>query len=184
MNEQTLEQYWNDLPIGRENAIAYPTLCVMWGRDERTVRGILHELSLYDNLDNFVLIRSGKRKGFYKTDDEEEIAAYRRECLSKGKSIFAPVRKCNRILKQGGGQVDMFNNLRTTRERWGLKQKDVCNVMRHYDRYFDVSLLSKMENGACLPTPYQLSKLAEIYGCMPSELVAIDLPSAEYIDAN
>lgn len=171
-----LEVYWSEIPTGKENAVDYPTLCEMWGMKPRGVRGILHDLSLYDNGDNFVLIRSGKTKGFYKTDDPAEISAYRKECLNKGKSVFAPVKKCNRILNSDGLQCEMFNNLRTARESLGMKQKEVCREMKKHDSAFDVSLLSKMENGICLPNFYQLSKLAQIYGVEPFELVRGDFP--------
>lgn len=177
MNEILCEVYWSELPVGKENAVDYPTLCVMWGRTERTVRDILHELSRYDNGDDFVLIRSGKTKGFYKTNDKGEIAAYRRECLNKGRSVFAPVKKCNRILDAGHGQFEMFNNLRVVRESVGMKQKEVCEIMKGYDPAFDESLLSKMENGVCLPTVLQLSEIAQIYGVEPSELVGLYFPA-------
>lgn len=183
MDKQHLEMYWNCLPIGRENAVDYPTLCVTWGMTERTVRGILHDLSLYDNGDDYVLIRSSKSKGFYKTDDKGDIIAYRKECLNKGRSVFAPVKKCNRILNGATGQLELFNNLRAVREGLGLKQREVCKQMKKYDRAFDVSLLSKMENGVCLPTAAQLTRIAHIYGCEPSELVRMDLPAFDLIDA-
>lgn len=167
----TLEGFWNDLPTGKEKAVTYNDLCWMWNTDKRQVRRILHELSTLDNGDDFVLIRSGKSRGFYKTDNREEIEAYRKECLNKGKSVFAPVKKCNRILGEGGGQIELFNNLRAVRESVGMKQKEVCEKMKAHDTAFDVSLLSKMENGVCLPTPFQVIKLAEIYGVEPSELL-------------
>ena len=69
MNEQLLEIYWSELPIGRENAWCYAKICSKWGRDKRTVRRILHELSGYDNGDDYILIRSSHGKGFYKTDN-------------------------------------------------------------------------------------------------------------------
>lgn len=183
MNSKHLDIYWADLPIGKNNAVTYDDLRSIWGRDRRGVRQILHDLSLYDNGDNYVLIRSGKTRGFYKTDDLEEIAAYRKECLNKGKSVFAPVKKCNRVLNADSGQIDIFNSLRTTREALGMKQKDVCQRMKQYDHAFDVSLLSKMENGVCLPTYYQLSKLAEIYGVQASELIHMDLSAVDIFDA-
>ena len=167
--------YWEDIPVGKENAITYETLCAMWNCDARTARARLHELSLYDNGDNYVLIRSGKCKGFYKTDDESEIQAYKRECLNKGKSIFAPVKKINRVLNANAEQYSLTNNLRVIRESKGLKQEGVCVIMKQYDKAFDKSLLSKMENGVCLPTYYQLSKLAEIYAVTPFELLHDDL---------
>lgn len=182
-NEFELEIFWSDLPTGKENAVDYPTLCLMWRMTERAVRSILHELSSYDNGDDYVLIRSGKTKGFYKTDDKAEIAAYRKECLNKGRSVFAPVRKCNRILRTDTQQIEMFNNLRVVRIGLGMSQPDVCKRMKEIDKHFDTPLLSKMENGVCLPTFTQLAKLAEIYGVEPSELVRADLPDFDLIDA-
>ena len=181
--EVVLSLYWNELPIGRKNAVTYDDLREMWNKDKRGVRQILHDLSLYDNGDNYVLIRSGKTRGFYKTDDLDEIAAYRKECLNKGRSVFAPVKKCNRVLNAGGGQLEIFNNLRAVREMRGLKQKNVCKQMREFDRAFDVSLLSKMENGVCLPTYEQTAKLAEIYGVQASDLVRADLSALDLFDA-
>ena len=167
--------FWNDIPVGKENAVTYNELCALWGCDARRARAILHELSRYDNGDNYILIRSSRCNGFYKTDDETEIRAFKRECLNKGRSIFAPVKKINRVLSINTIQYSLTNNLRVVRESKGIKQKDVCKRMRAFDRAFDKSLLSKMENDVCLPTFYQLSKLAEIYECTPSELLEGDL---------
>lgn len=176
LNDCKLALYWSELPTGKENAITYADLCVMWDTSERKVRAILHELSLFDNGDNYILIRSSSGKGFYKTDDETEIQAYKRECLNKGRSVFAPVKKINRVLTaKDNKQFSLENNLRVVRESKGIKQKDVCKEMRKADKAFDNSLLSKMENGVCLPTFMQLSKLAEIYGVEPLELVNADL---------
>lgn len=99
--------YWSDIPIGKENAIDYSVLCSMWDCSERTARAILHELSSRDNGDDYILIRSSKSKGFYRTDNHEEIEAYRKEILNKGRSIFVPVRKCNRILRKDDSQLVM-----------------------------------------------------------------------------
>lgn len=167
--------FWNDIPVGKVNAVTYDELCIMWNCTERTARAILHELSLYDNGDNYILIRSSKGKGFYKTDDETEIQAYKRECLNKGRSVFAPVKKINRVLNANAEQYSLTNNLRVIRESKGLKQCQVCDSMKQYDKAFDKSLLSKMENGVCLPTYYQLTKLAEIYAVQPFELLKVDL---------
>lgn len=183
MDATTLSMYWDQIPVGKENAASYDDLGLLWGGNKRAVRRILHDLSLYDNGDDYVLIRSGKTKGFYKTDDLGEIATYRRECLNKGRSVFAPVKKCNRLLKAGCGQINIFNNLRSVRESKGMKQKIVCEQMKRFDRAFDVSLLSKMENGVCLPTVAQAAKLAEIYGVEPSELIGADLNSLDLFGA-
>lgn len=175
MNEYKLENYWNDIPIGKNNAATYPILKMWWHTNEREVRRILHELSSYDNGDNYVLIRSGKSKGFYKTDDQKEIEIYKRECLNKGRSIFAPVKKINRILKANAAQFSIENNLRVIREERQLKQTTVCEYMQAFDEAFDVPMLSKMENGVCLPTYKQAAKLSEIYGCEISDLINYEM---------
>lgn len=174
MKQFEAELYWNDIPIGKENAVTYQALIDLWGKSERQIRAILHELSLYDNGDDYVLIRSASGKGFYRSDDEATIKAYRQECLNKGKSIFAPVKKINRILNADVSQIEFENNLRLYREREGLKQSEVCKKMKLIDRAFDKSMLSKMENNICLPTPLQAAKLAEIYGCTTAELINAD----------
>ena len=101
------EEYWQQIPIGKHNAVDYTALCALWGCNERKVRSILHELSSYDNGDEYCLIRSGKIRGFYRTNDLIEIERYRKECLNKGRSIFAPIRKCNRLLSMNENQMEL-----------------------------------------------------------------------------
>lgn len=97
---ENLTKCWNDIPIGRENAITYPELIELWGVCERAVRAILHDLSYYDNGDAYILIRSSHGKGFYRTDNAEEIERYKRECTNRAKRTFAPLRKIRRVLKE------------------------------------------------------------------------------------
>lgn len=175
MDYGEFDRYWNDIPTEREKAITYSELMTLWNSTERKVRKVLSELSRYDNGDDFVIIRSGSNHGFYKTDNPETLKAYRSECLNKGKSLFAPVKKINRILRTDAGQYTLTNNLRVMRELRGMKQSEVCRAMKAYDKQFDKSLLSKMENGVCLPTPAQLTRLSEIYNCTARDLVTSDL---------
>lgn len=177
MKEHSLAMHWNAIPIGRENAMTYEDMRIRWGINERRARAILHELSLYDSGDDFILIRSARSRGFYRTDNKAEMEAYKRECLAKGRSIFAPVKKINRILNANDMQYSMTNNLRVVRERCGLTQTEVC--LRINDIGFDKFLLSKMENGICLPTDYQLHRLAQIYGCRAHELIDSSLYSVD-----
>lgn len=94
------EQYYNDIPVGKENAITYPELCEKWQLSERQVRRILHELSTYENNDNYVLIRSSHGKGFYKTDNIADIERYINECTNRARKIFLTLRKARRVLKE------------------------------------------------------------------------------------
>lgn len=105
MENAKLSFYWRDIPIGKENAVTYNELCMRWGKNERAVRMILHELSRFDNGDDFILIRSSLNKGFYKTDNLEIIEAYKKECLNRGRNVFAPVRKINRVMGIDPNQI-------------------------------------------------------------------------------
>lgn len=174
MDETKLELYWTEIPVGKENAITYEQLCIIWKKNERAVRRILHELSGYDNGDDYILIRSSHGKGFYKTTDPHDIEAFRKECIGRGKHVFAPVRKIDRVLKTDN-QLSFVNNLRAVRTSQNMQQTEVCERMKNVDPSFDVSMLSRMENGRCLPTPLQLAQLAYIYGCTAKDLVNTDL---------
>lgn len=172
-----LEQYWNSLPIGKENAVDYDTLCDKWQMSKRAVRYKLHELSLYDNGDGYILILSGSGKGFYKTDDMEIINSYRKECLQKAKSNFAPLKKINRLINSKDDvQMSFINNLRAIRVAQGLKQREVVEEVQKVGEQIDEALLSKFENSVCIPTPYQLCLFARIYGCKPNDLINPILP--------
>ena len=172
MNEE-LEKYWKDIPVGKKQAIEYAELMLLWKTTERQTRAILHKLSAYDNGDNYILIRSSKSKGFFKSDDPEVLQKFRQECLNKGRSIFAPVKKINRVLRsQNNHQYSLINNLKQKREDAGFTQQQVCDALYHcgYGLAIDTSLLSKMENGVCCPTPFQMQKLAELYKTEPDDL--------------
>lgn len=90
--------YWEDIPIGRANAVSYCELMERWGMTRRMVRATLHELSRLDNGDGYILIRSSGHKGFYRTSDRDEIEAYRRETLNRARRTFAPFAKIDRVL--------------------------------------------------------------------------------------
>lgn len=165
-----LKEYWEALPIGKENAADYVTLCEKWSMSKRKVRQTLHALSLYDSGDNYVLIRSSSGKGFYKTDDLEIIKAFKKECTNKAKSNFAPLKKINRVLAGAEDmQFDFFNNLKQVRQEKGLTQQEVIKLIQKYDTTVDAALLSKFENSVCMPTPYQILLFSRIYGCKPFE---------------
>lgn len=175
IDESKLELYWNEIPIGRENAWSYATLCTIWGRDKRTCREIMHQLSRYDNGDDLILIRSSKGDGFYRTSDPDEIKAYRAECLNRGRNTLAPLKKIDRVLKPDDGQLNITNNLKAVRVSCGKSAAEVCREMQVIDPGFDTPMLSRMENGRCLPTPLQLAHLAAIYHCEPRDLVNMEI---------
>lgn len=92
-----LQEYWDLIPIGYENRKTYGELCEEWGISKRYVRHILHQLAEQDNGDSFVLIRSAYSKGFYKTNDPDEIERYRREVISRAANTLSMLKKINRV---------------------------------------------------------------------------------------
>lgn len=100
---------WNSIPIGRENAVTYPQLQSMWNCSNRKVRYILHELSYEDNGDGYVLIRSSRNKGFYRTNNVAEIELYKKECENRGRHTFAPLKKINRVLGTNEQQINIYD---------------------------------------------------------------------------
>ena len=101
--------YWQSIPIGEENAVTYEMLMARWGKQRRTVRMILQELSTsYEAYDGYVLIRSGMHHGFFRTDNKREIERYKREIANKGESILAILRKCDNVLNRTEGQMSFF----------------------------------------------------------------------------
>lgn len=177
-----LERYWQSIPVGKQYAASYARLETMWHMSERKVRLMLAELSRYDNGDNYILIRSSGNKGFYRTDDPVDIAAYKRECRSRAIKTFAPLRKINRvqrIIDAESVNCSLFNNMQGVRQAQGMSQAELCRRLRQRGIFVDVSLLSKIENGYAMPTPVQISAMADILSCEPFELVAIDRDSLE-----
>ena len=179
-----LERYWESIPVGAENAVTYDELCARWKKKKRQVRRMLHDLSLFDNGDNYVLIRSGNGKGFYKTDDETALKAYKKECLQKGRSNFAPVKKINRILQSNATalQSSVLNNIKAVRVSKKMTQPQVCKKMIERGCPLDIPMLSKIENGVFLPQPYYLFVMAEIFDCEPCDLIMVE-DTALYIYA-
>lgn len=171
MDENQLAQYWAQIPVGKANALDYAALCMMWGVSERRVRRVLHSLSLYDNGDNYILIRSSKNRGFYRTDDAEEIAAYKSEMLRRGRNVFATVKKCNRVLKADTTQYSITNNMLVIRNGCGMLQTDVCKRLAEKGVSLDVGMLSRFENNRAVPLPEVVTALAEVYDCRPSDLI-------------
>lgn len=173
-----LEKYWYSIPVGAENAVTYSQLEIRWGMCARRVRNMLSELSRFDNGDNYILIRSSRRSGFYRTDDPADIAAYKRECKSRAINTFSPLNKINRVMKDSENvNYSFFNNIQTMRRERGISQATICTKMQSMGIKADVSLLSKIESGYALPTPAQLHALALILSCEPSDILSMELDS-------
>lgn len=95
-----MSRYYDDIPVGAENAISRAELAKMWGVDQRTVRSIVHNLRAEDNGDEFVIVSSSNgRTGYFKTDDPHLIHRFMRETKSRAINTFAPLKKARRVLE-------------------------------------------------------------------------------------
>ena len=73
-----MEKYYNDIPVGKQNAVTKEVLTVKWGMTERGVRKVIQELRLADFGDDYIIISLSTGKGYYKSNDLEEIKAYKK----------------------------------------------------------------------------------------------------------
>lgn len=73
-----------------------------------------------------------------------------------------------------------MNNIKKLRLERGMSQKDVTTYLRCYDKRMDSSMLSRFENGLCLPTPLIMRCLCNLFGCLPADLYGVT--EQEYIE--
>lgn len=175
----TLNEMYESIPIGRDNAITKDELREMWGyKTTRHVREIIAELRAIDNGDNYVIVSLSHNKGYYRTDDIDEIIAYKQETTSRAKSTFIPLKKVNRVLMDmDSGQLEIVppNRLKEAREAAGLQAKEVVLIIRKYDPSFDKVAMSLIENNKALPTARQLAVMSRLYKCSPADLIGAEI---------
>lgn len=167
-----MEKYYNDIPVGKQNAVTKEVLTVKWGMTERGVRHKIQELRLADFGDDYIIISLSSGKGYYKSNDLEEIRAFKKEVTNRGRHTFLPLMKVNRILAAEVTPVNRFQELRKAK---GISNMQAVNYVRKHDPNFDKSTLSKIENGRCGATNLQLALLAELYDTTPENLTGLIL---------
>ena len=177
---KSFEEMYNDIPIGRKNAITKEALMKKWDtKNERTVRLIISELRNMDNGDNYIIVSFSNGKGYYRTDDYREIERYRKETINRARHTFIPLRKINRVLApyEAAEQLELIgtNNLKAARLAAGLQAKDVVREIQKRDPEFNKATMSLIENNKCLPTALQLSIMTNLYGCNAPELIGAEI---------
>lgn len=178
----TLEEMYNSIPIGKQNAVSKERLAEMWGyATERHVREIIAKLRAMDNGDNYVIVSLSKNKGFYRTDDIEEVKAYKNETTKRARNTFIPLKKVNRVLMDmDSGQLELVppNRLKEAREAAGLLAKDVIPIIQKYDSGFNKVTMSLIENNKALPTARQLAVMSKLYKQSTAELIGMEIMSS------
>lgn len=97
-----LLDYYNDIPIGKGNAVTKYRLAATWHVTERRARRIIQELRAADFGDEYVIVSSSHGRGYYRTDNLEEIEQFKREITNRARNTFLPLKKVNRILGNSG----------------------------------------------------------------------------------
>lgn len=165
--------YYETIPIGKNNPILRNQLCILWNMCDRQVRNKVAKLRSQDNGDDFVIVSTSDNAGYYRSDDRLDINKFKQQTLKRGKKTFLPLKKVNRILGTHENQSSISNALRIARIESNLKGSEVIQELRKLDKRFDKSLLSKLENGLCLPTSSQAEALSKLYNKPISDLIGI-----------
>jgi hypothetical protein len=93
-----MEKLYGGLPIGKKNAITRVQLSNLWDLSDRQARLIIAELRAWDNGDDYVIVSYSNGKGYFRTNDPEEIQGFASEMRARALNVFAPLRKARRIL--------------------------------------------------------------------------------------
>lgn len=88
-----------DIPIGAENAITREALARKWNTNDRTAREIIAKLRAEDNGDGYVIVSHSNGRGYYRTDNIEQIRHFFNETMNRARHTFRPLGKVRRILK-------------------------------------------------------------------------------------
>lgn len=167
--------HYESIPIGKEKAISRYQLCKMWQSNERQVRRIIEQMRKQDNGDDYVIVSTAQSAGYFRTNDRDEIRSFKEEVTRRGKHTFRPLRKVNRILGIHEHQVSSVNQLKMVRLEAKIKAEEVTLELKKIDPRFDGSLLSKIENGLCMPTPQQLQAMSRLYDRPFDDLIGVYL---------
>lgn len=91
---------YNDIPIGSKNAITRAELSRKWKCSDRDARRIIADLRAVDNGDDYIIVSHSSSKGYYRTNDVEEITHFRNEQGKRARKHFLPFKKINRVLRE------------------------------------------------------------------------------------
>lgn len=96
----------DDIPIGAENAITREALARKWNTNDRTAREIIAKLRADDNGDGYVIVSHSNGRGYYRTDNIDQIRHFFNETMNRARHTFLPLKKVRRILKGANKHAD------------------------------------------------------------------------------
>lgn len=104
----------NDIPIGSENAISRNELAKLWCCDDRSARRRIAELRANTADDDMFIVSHSKNgvKGYYRTNNADEIRHYVNEGRKRLRNTATPIINAQKVLDRiekkqayGGGVI-------------------------------------------------------------------------------
>lgn len=80
------------IPIGRENAISRKDLCRLTGMSDRMVRHAIAHLRAEDDGTDMIIVSTSRGRGYYRTDDIDEILHFIGEMTKRIRNIVQAIR--------------------------------------------------------------------------------------------
>ena len=170
-----MHDYYESIPIGRENAVSRAELARRWGMSEDKVRHKIAELRAEDNGDDYIIFSSSDKnsRGYFRTDDPSERRAFMAETKGRAINTFKPLKKAQRIENGDSNQYSLCCNLKQRRLDKGITNAMFVDALAAAGINIDKAMLSRIENGYVLPTPAAARMMAEIIDCEIEELFGI-----------
>lgn len=89
------------IPFGRENAVTRTELRRITGKSDRKIREEIEQA----RREGHIIINNQDGRGYYRTDDPDEIAKQYRQQRRRAMSILAQQKHMRRLLKAAGREV-------------------------------------------------------------------------------
>lgn len=97
------------VPCGKENAVSKGYLSKMTGLDERMVRQGLKDANKVLIDDGVAIVSTASHKGYWKTDNLDELKAYEAEQMHRAVSIILNLDPVRELIKriESQNQIEM-----------------------------------------------------------------------------
>ena len=80
------------IPVGRENAVTRSRLCELTGANDREVRRQISQLRSVDDGTDMVIVSLSNGRGYYRTNNPDEIRHFINEMLKCNRMVFRTIR--------------------------------------------------------------------------------------------
>ena len=85
------------IPVGRENAVTRSRLCELTGASDREVRRQISQLRSVDDGTDMVIVSLSNGRGYYRTNNPDEIRHFINEMLKRNRMVFRTIRTAEQV---------------------------------------------------------------------------------------